>query len=57
MFAGNFQGRTQTMLLAIYTAMQRDLDISLCLAIILVAVSFAIIFLVKILSRRVHNGA
>jgi len=43
--------------LAIYTAMQGDLDISLCLAIILVGVSFAIIVLVKILSRRVHNGA
>jgi molybdate transport system permease protein len=31
MFAGNFQGRTQTMPLAIYTAMQGDLDVSLCL--------------------------
>lgn len=55
MFAGNFQGRTQTMPLAIYTAMQGDLDISLCLAIIMATVSFAIIVLVKILSRRVYN--
>ncbi len=55
MFAGNFQGRTQTMPLAIYTTMQGDLDVSLCLAIILVAVSFAIIVLVKILSGRVYN--
>jgi len=51
MFAGNFQGRTQTMPLAIYTAMQGDLDVSLCLAMILVAISFLIIALVKALTR------
>lgn len=56
MFAGNFQGRTQTMPLAIYTAMQGDLDISLCLAIILVAISFVVIALVKILTRRVYKN-
>jgi molybdate transport system permease protein len=53
MFAGNFQGRTQTMPLAIYTAMQGDLDVSLCLSIILVAFSFVVIVLVKTLTRRV----
>ena len=51
MFAGNFQGRTQTMPLAIYTAMQGDLDVSLCIAIILVRISFVVIVLVKILTR------
>jgi molybdate transport system permease protein len=56
MFAGNFQGKTQTMPLAIYTAMQGDLDVSLCLAIILVAISFAVIVLVKILTRRVYKN-
>ena len=55
MFAGNFQGRTQTMPLAIYTAMQGDLDVSLCLSIILVAISFVVIFLVKTLTRRVYK--
>jgi molybdate transport system permease protein len=55
MFAGNFQGRTQTMPLAVYTAMQGDLDVSLCLAIILVAISFVVIALVKILTRRVYK--
>lgn len=55
MFAGNFQGRTQTMPLAIYTAMQGDLDVSLCLAIILVAISFVVIVLVKTLTRRVYK--
>ncbi|MDD4651761.1 MAG: ABC transporter permease [Methanothrix sp.] len=56
MFAGNFQGRTQTMPLAIYTAMQGDLDVSLCIAIILVAISFMVIALVKILTRRVYKN-
>ncbi len=55
MFAGNFQGRTQTMPLAIYTAMQGDLDVSLCLSIILVAISFVVIFLVKTMTRRVYK--
>jgi molybdate transport system permease protein len=55
MFAGNFQGRTQTMPLAIYTAMQGDLDVSLCLSIILVAFSFAVIVIVKTLTRRVYK--
>ncbi|HUS75698.1 MAG TPA: ABC transporter permease [Methanothrix sp.] len=56
MFAGNFQGRTQTMPLAIYTAMQGDLDVSLCLAIILVAISFMVIFVVKKLTRRMYKN-
>ncbi|TFH50641.1 MAG: molybdate ABC transporter permease subunit [Methanothrix sp.] len=56
MFAGNFQGRTQTMPLAIYTAMQGDLDVSLCLSIILVAISFVVIVLVKILTRRMYKN-
>jgi len=57
MFAGNFQGRTQTMPLAIYTAMQGDLDAALCLAIILVIISFLVIFLVRALSRRMYENA
>jgi molybdate transport system permease protein len=56
MFAGNFQGRTQTMPLAIYTAMQGDLRVSLCLAIILVIISFVVIALVKMLTRRVYKN-
>jgi molybdate transport system permease protein len=56
MFAGNFQGRTQTMPLAIYTAMQGDLDVSLCLALILVTISFLIIAFVKTLTRRMYKN-
>jgi molybdate transport system permease protein len=57
MFAGNFEGRTQTMPLAIYTAMQGDLDVSICLALILVAISFLVIALVKTLTGRVSKNA
>jgi molybdate transport system permease protein len=57
MFAGNFRGRTQTMPLAIYTAMQGDLDVSLCLAVILVVVSFSVIVLVKLLTKRMYKNA
>jgi molybdate transport system permease protein len=52
MFAGNFQGRTQTMPLAIYTTMQGELNDAICLAIILVVISFAVILLVKYITRR-----
>ncbi|MCK8517939.1 ABC transporter permease [Methanoculleus sp. 7T] len=52
MFAGNFQGRTQTMPLAIYTTMQGDLSAAISLAIILVVISFAVIAAVKVVARR-----
>jgi len=52
MFAGNIQGRTQTMPLAIYTAMQGDLDASLALAVILVIISFGVITGVRYAVRR-----
>ena len=49
-FAGNFQGRTQTMPLAIYSALQGDVDASISLAIILVIISFVIIAIIKSLT-------
>jgi molybdate transport system permease protein len=52
MFAGNFQGRTQTMPLAIYTTMQGDLNAAISLSIILVVISFAVIAAVKVVTRR-----
>jgi molybdate transport system permease protein len=55
MFAGNFQGRTQTMPLAIYTAMQGDLDVALCLSLILVGISFVVIIFVKTLTRGLYK--
>ena len=50
MFAGNFQGRTQTMPLAIYSALESNLDAAISLAIILVTVSFIIIVIIKSLT-------
>jgi len=51
-FAGNFPGRTQTMPLAIYLGFERDLDVAVTLAFILVVVSFFVLVLVKWLLRQ-----
>ena len=52
MFAGNYQGRTQTMPLAIYTTMQDNLNDAIALAIVLVVISFAVILTVKFFTKR-----
>ena len=52
LFAGNLQGRTQTMPLAIYTAMEGSLDESVYISVILVIISFVVIAAIKVLSRR-----
>jgi len=52
MVAGNFQGRTQTMPLAIYTTMQGNLDDAISIAIVLVVISFSVILAVKYTTRR-----
>jgi molybdate transport system permease protein len=52
MFAGSFQGRTQTMPLAIYAALESDLDAALALSAILVVLSFAILLLLRWATRR-----
>jgi molybdate transport system permease protein len=51
LFAGNFVGRTQTMPLAIYAALQSDLNVALTLAAILLATSFALLVLLRIVTR------
>ncbi len=52
MFAGSFQGRTQTMPLAIYAALESDLDAALVLSAILTLVSFAILLLLRFTVAR-----
>jgi molybdate transport system permease protein len=42
-FAGNLPGRTQTMPLAVYTALQTDLDAAVALSVLLVILSFTIL--------------
>jgi molybdate transport system permease protein len=52
MFAGNFPGRTQTMPLAIYSGLESNLDSALALSVILVIVSFGILFAVRAVSPK-----
>jgi molybdate transport system permease protein len=52
MFAGSFQGRTQTMPLAIYGALESDLEAALAISAILVVVSFGLLGLVRLIARR-----
>lgn len=54
-FAGNFPGRTQTMPLAIYIGFEIDLDVALTLSAILLAISFGVLFLVKVVLRQRIN--
>jgi molybdate transport system permease protein len=54
-FAGNFPGVTQTMPLAIYIGFEINLDVALTLSIILVALSFVILLVVKAVIGRQEN--
>jgi molybdate transport system permease protein len=51
-FAGNFPGRTQTMPLAIYLGFELDLHVALTLSLLLLVISFGVLFVVKGLLRR-----
>lgn len=53
-FAGNFPGRTQTIPLAIYLGFELDLGLALTLSVILLAISYLVLFVVKrVLNQRV----
>jgi molybdate transport system permease protein len=52
MFAGNQIGRTQTLPLAIYTALESDLQTAQSLSLILVAVAFALLVGIRAGARR-----
>jgi molybdate transport system permease protein len=52
MFAGNLSGRTQTLPLAIYTALESDLRTAQSLSIVLVAVAFALLVGIRAGARR-----
>jgi molybdate transport system permease protein len=55
MFAGNMQGETQTLPLAIYTALEADLRAAQSLSIVLVLVAFALLLLVRALFWRASS--
>ena len=46
-FAGNLQGRTQTMPLAVFLALQHDRDIAVALSLVLVAVSLTVLIALR----------
>ena len=52
MFAGNLTGRTQTMPLAILSAMESDVGAALALAVILVAASIIVLFALALAAAR-----
>jgi molybdate transport system permease protein len=56
MFAGSFQGITQTVPLAIYNQFSTDLDAALALSAVLVAVSAAILLSVKLVQGNAALG-
>jgi molybdate transport system permease protein len=53
MFAGSFAGRTQTMPLAIYAALETDLNAALVLSAVLVLVSTVLLLSLRLILRRV----
>lgn len=57
MFAGNLQGRTQTLPLAIYTALEADLRAAQALSIVLVIVAFALLLGVRTALRSSFTAA
>lgn len=52
LFAGNFAGRTQTMPLAIYSALETDLDAAILLSSILIVFSFTLLVVFKLVSGQ-----
>ena len=51
LFAGNLAGKTQTLPLAIYTAMEKDLNLSMGIAVCLVIVSIGVLAILKCIVR------
>lgn len=54
MFAGNFPGRTQTLALAVMTAMESDLDAAVAVSSLSLILALAALFAAKTLARRTH---
>jgi molybdate transport system permease protein len=55
LFAGNLEGVTQTMPMAIYLGFERNLGIALALSVVLVVVSVFLLILTKQLERQDHD--
>ena len=55
-FAGNLPGRTQTMPLAVYLALQTDLDAAVAMSVLLLAVSFGVLLTLRALPLSLSAG-
>jgi len=55
MFAGNMPGKTQTLPLAIYTAMESDADIAVAISALLLSVSFLLLLFVSLVDKYLRN--
>jgi molybdate transport system permease protein len=56
MFAGNLQGVTQTLPLAIYTALESDLRVAQALSVILIIVALIVLLVARASLRRSTHG-
>jgi molybdate transport system permease protein len=57
LFAGNLEGVTQTMPLAIYLGLERSLNMALALSTVLVFVSFLLLLVTRRLEENSHSSA
>jgi molybdate transport system permease protein len=55
MFAGNLPGKTQTLPLAIYTALESDSDVAVAISALLLAVAFFLLLLVGLIDRSMRK--
>jgi molybdate transport system permease protein len=57
LFAGNLPGVTQTLPLAIYSALDNGLSVAVAMAELLLFAAFALLLLIRVLDRRAAGGA
>lgn len=55
LFAGNLPGVTQTLPLAIYTALDSGIDVAVAMAALLLASAFAVLLLIRFVDWRLHG--
>ncbi len=56
LFAGNFQGRTQTMPLAVFLGFESNLDSAVTLAVILIVLAISVLVLTRfVLDKQIHT--
>ena len=56
MFAGNFPGRTQTLTLAVMTAIESDLDTAVAMSVVSLALALVALLGAKAVARRWSAG-